>query len=404
MTVDAQLATWLADGDRSNTAIPSTSPAWDRFARTVCRSGLAGLILEAALRKGIDLPDGISATLRDRATVVAAHNLNQMHELERLLAAFERAGVPVLPLKGAALHLTVYDRPDLRPMSDLDLLIKPESTERTFRLLRECGYRRGFELVRDDFFPKYHYEVEFLGPPPSCTRIDLHARPLRPLRLARTLPDDALWQGAFKARCGRAEALLPRPDRMFIHLAAHAAYHGCSRLLWLYDLKRLADHCGDTMDWSMVVRSAHDWRLSLPVLRAVERAEAFLGPIVPPAVSQDLRDRPSNWRDRMTLAQTPQDAASPAAHVLVNLLCTPGVRFKTGYLWAHLMPGNKHLGGLYPYRHRGWTACAHVWRIGRAVRRMVIEPLIGLGRRVVRRVARGKPPVLDAGRSVPEGG
>ena len=88
------------------------------------------------------------------------------------------------------------------------------------------------------------------------------------------MPDDALWEGARAVRIEEAEALVPSPELMFIHLAAHAAYHGCSRLLWLYDLARLEGAGKGAMDWPLVARRAGEWGLSLPVTRAIERASS----------------------------------------------------------------------------------------------------------------------------------
>ena len=124
-------------------------------------------------------------------------------------------------------------------MSDVDLLIRADTVDRAFAALEGCGCKRGFELLRDDFFPRYHYEVEFHTTSARPLRLDLHVRPLRPLRIARLMPDDALWKGARRVNVDDAYAFVPAPEAMLVHLCAHAAYHGCSRLLWLYDIHHL---------------------------------------------------------------------------------------------------------------------------------------------------------------------
>ncbi len=383
-----QLSAWLQQAGPSRSDIPTTDRAWDDLAGSACRSGLAGLLLEAAARLEARLPVQVMERLRRRARATAAENLSAMHVLDGVVQAFHRAHVPVMLLKGAALIRTVYPRYDLRPMSDVDLLVRPGSAGQALRLLERHGCCRGLDLLREDFFPKYHYEVDFITDSPRPLRIDLHARPLRPLRVARTMPDDALWEGAFVVRIEEAEVLVPSPELMFIHLAAHAAYHGCSRLLWLYDLARLVDVCAagakapgsqrddsfnDAMDWSLVARRAGEWGLSLPVTRAIERASALMGPICPPHVLDALRAHRVSWRDRLVLDRAPGDAASPVAHVAVNLLCTPGMWFRLGYLLALLRPGRKHLGEVYPFRHPAWPVCAHIWRVVRAMGRIVGE-------------------------------
>ena len=388
---DTKLAPWLMAAGSPNAELPATADAWAELARVAGADGLAGLVLEQASRRGIELPLAVLEQLRSASMVVAAGNIQAAAGLGEILKSFNRAGVPLMLLKGAALNLTVYPRPDLRPTSDVDLLIHPDHVEASLRLLEECGCRRGFDLVRDDFFPKYHYEVELFTDSPAPVRIDLHARPLRPLRISQTMPDDGLWEGAQSVLVGDAEAKIPSPEMMFIHLAAHAAYHGCSRLLWLYDIKRLTDAYGDSMDWGLIVRRTGQWRLSWPLLRAIERAGGLLGPVCPSEVTHALGAHPTSWRDRLALAHAPRDASSPMSHLVVDLLCTPGFRFRLGYLLSFLLPGKKHLAGLYPYRHRGWQACAHVWRGCRAVLRGLEGLLGGLaaasrltGRRAVR--------------------
>ena len=295
-------------------------------------------------------------------------------------------------LKGAALNLTLYDRADLRPMSDVDLLVRPESAGDALRCLLRNGCRRGFALLRDDFFPKYYYELELVSESIHPQRIDLHAHPFRPLRLARTIPTDDFWLGAHRIDVGESEAFVPRREIMLIHLAAHAAFHGCSRLLWLYDIRRWAQRHGDMIDWRLFLQRADEWGLSQAVACALERTKALFGPVCPDDVVDRLRAAPTHWRDRITLAHTPRESASPTVHVAVNLLCTPGVRFRLGYLAALVRPGRDHLAGLYPWRHPGWVACAHVWRLVRAASRAAFAlPSIALRNlgRLARRVKVG---------------
>ena len=156
---------------------------------------------------------------------------------------------------------------------------------------------------------------------------------------------------------------------MFLHLAAHAGFHGARRLLWLYDIKRFAERHGETLDWAVVTRCATTWGLSLAVRRAVEQTQALWGPLFQSGMVDELAAHPTGWRDRLTLTQAPRDARSPVAHVVVDVLCTPGVRFRWGYLIAQLIPGRKHLAEVYPYRHPGWPLGAHLWRVLRVVGR-----------------------------------
>ena len=257
-------------------------------------------------------------------------------------------------------------------MADLDLLVGIARVVEAQRLLADLGCREGELVVRDGFFPAYYYETEVVTDGIVPARIDLHVRPFRPLRTARTIPVDALWRGAAIVRRGTAEACVPRVELQFIQLAVHAAYHGWARLIWLYDLKRLVDVQGDTIDWALVADTACRWRLSHPLRCTLLRLRKCLEPVGPPELVGRLAEHPVSWRDRLVLAHAPSDAAAPVAHVFINLLTTPGWRFRAGYLWALIRPGQCHLQEVYPLRHTGWTIVAQAWRWLRAAGRMTV--------------------------------
>jgi hypothetical protein len=257
-------------------------------------------------------------------------------------------------LKGAALslcravdapgYLPLYDRPDLRPMTDVDLLVRPSDAARAIAALQSCGCRRGMALLNDDLFPTYYYELEFFGPSPQPLRIDLHARPLRPLPLSRWMPDEALWDHAVEARVGETSVRVPRPEAMLIHLAAHAAFHGCRRFMWVYDIHHLLAQQASSLDWDLIVRLASQWRLASAVHEALSLCQRLFEEGVPADVLVALR-RAGDWRQ--------------------------GLRFRMGYLATVVRADNQHLGELYRHRHPGWVTCAHVCRMLRAVRRSV---------------------------------
>lgn len=299
-----------------------------------------------------------------------------VHEAERVLGVLHDAGVPVLLLKGLALLATTYRRPGLRPMGDIDLLIRPDDVERATEALARADCRRGAEFVRDDFFPRYYYETEWITQSQRPVRIDLHVRPFRPLRAACTVPDDALWDDASRISVGESPAWIPEPERMLIHLCAHAAFHGCERLIWLYDIHRFVRQFADRLDWDKFVALTESWRLALPVRTAIRACAQTLGTSVPRDVEEALAGGRVSWRDRLVLWQAPHDAERPALHVLTNAVTTPRHRVATGYLAACLGPNRAHLEQVYPWRHPGWVAAASCWRVLRAATR----PLAGLVR------------------------
>lgn len=297
-----------------------------------------------------------------KSPALGIQNLRMMRLLQRIATKFNDAAIPLMVLKGAALNLTLYDRCDERSMSDIDLLIHPKDVDKACALFEELGGLRGEPLVREDFFPRYYYAVEYKVGSIHPVRFDLHIRPFRPLRYSQIVPVDALWERASTVSIGRANILVPSVEEMSVHLAVHATVHGFSDGKWLTDIKRWVEAHGADIDWDRLLATAQQWRLALPVRKAFQRVQRDLGLACPSWVTHRLSRMRVTWRDRLALWHAPRDANHSATHVTVNLLCTPGCLFILGYLKAVLIPDRIHMSDWYGRRHAMWLPCAHILR------------------------------------------
>ena len=68
----------------------------------------------------------------------------QLDILQRLCAAFEQHSIDYLPLKGAILK-SMYPSAELRSMSDIDILIKPEQYDSIKSVMLLLGFSEGIE-------------------------------------------------------------------------------------------------------------------------------------------------------------------------------------------------------------------------------------------------------------------
>src|SRR5688500_13960566 len=86
------------------------------------------------------------------------------------IEALEGAGIETLMLKGAPLALLHYETVAVRPMADVDILVRPRRAEEAMRVLREHGWTPGREPA-EAVLPAHHshgFHDEGLG------EIDLH--------------------------------------------------------------------------------------------------------------------------------------------------------------------------------------------------------------------------------------
>ena len=71
-------------------------------------------------------------------------NQNQMYLLKVLFAAFEKDGISYMPLKGTLLK-KAYPKPEMRTMSDADVLIKEEEYSKIKSVMQRLGYTEKHE-------------------------------------------------------------------------------------------------------------------------------------------------------------------------------------------------------------------------------------------------------------------
>ncbi|MBN2560442.1 MAG: nucleotidyltransferase family protein [Phycisphaerae bacterium] len=346
---------------------------WEYVAAHAWQSRIGGILIHHLRCHRIDLPNSAASQLDAYREHVRAANAYRLARVEPVLARLQSEGVPFLVLKGAALNAVLYRDPGMRPMVDVDIMIHPHDAMRVDRLMADVGCTPGADLVRHDFYPRYHYEREYFTPHQPPVKTDLHVRPFRPLRYSRTVPDDALWGSPRTVQLGNLRVAIPGAEDMLVHLAVHAACHGLRELRWLYDVKCWLDRFGPHMDWNRVAEQCRRCKLDLPVRRALQAVSLTFG-AANPMVARALEAVTcrAGLLDRLALRQAPYGEKRPVADVLTNFLCTPGLRFRLGYLGAVLLPGTSHMGQLYRWRHPGWLLVAHAVRTARGLTRPLL--------------------------------
>ncbi|MGB8332796.1 MAG: nucleotidyltransferase family protein [Polyangiales bacterium] len=79
---------------------------------------------------------------RDDARRRAATGLAATALVTDVAQRLAEAGIAVMPVKGALLQHWLYDDPSERPLTDVDLLVRPEDFDRAVAQLETGGYRR----------------------------------------------------------------------------------------------------------------------------------------------------------------------------------------------------------------------------------------------------------------------
>ncbi len=209
------------------------------------------------------VPPGIAERFLKAMLENAERNRRLLFVLDELRHALSKSCVPVLVSKGLPVAERCYGDAALRVLYDLDLLVPVGKSARSLEVLRELGYVSFFTNDRNGrqtlfWRPReYRWDAEGVSDPDRPCLVELHTAPWEARWHGFDLRCDLdLWEGAQAAQVGGVPMLVPRDERLLVHLAVHYACNvleSNARLMHLLDIIRLLRRRSGELDWREVL-------------------------------------------------------------------------------------------------------------------------------------------------------
>jgi Uncharacterised nucleotidyltransferase len=233
------------------------------------------------------------------------HSLARHQVIERLLRELQTsaraAGIPVVVLKGPALHGEGLYAAGERPMGDVDLLIRAADSAAIARALAECDYAPGHAYRRHWVFepaqrrvPQTPHLGEHIDNP---IKVEVHTRIAESLPSSQIDITDSILPTALR----RGLNEYPSRARLMLHLLLHAAGNmraRALRLIQLHDIALLgATFCDGDWGELLGLRRNGLWWAAAPLALVLR----YYPGAVPQALYDTLRDEcPALLRRAMT--------------------------------------------------------------------------------------------------------
>lgn len=242
-------------------ALTSGAVDWPALVDLAVREGTAPLLHSHLRRLGVleRLPPAASRRLAEVARGVWAANAVLARHWGEASAALRQAGVETLTLKGMALANIVYAEPGLRPMADVDLLVRPADRAIALATLRALGYRTPGEAADLHGASRSFAELVRDG-----TRVDLHWHAARYLRFEGIVKvdHDGLWNRARPLVTPEGRSLMLSPEDLLLHLVLHLTLGSdFARVLWYADIDAVVRRFAGELDWERLIAEADRWRI-----------------------------------------------------------------------------------------------------------------------------------------------
>ena len=343
------------------------SAGWERALEIAQVHGVEAICHEALRRvcqSHPQLAGGMDAFRRARY-VATVRNMRMVAQLVEVLDALGSRGIEPIILKGAALALTVYEEPSLRPMRDLDLLVRVDALAGAREALLQLGYAtQGGPATRWEEENLLAHLIDLTAP--GRLPVEIHFR-LFPRAQPLFPEEERVWDRAAPFSVEGRKALRLAPSDELMYLCGHLRKHAQSeyRLVWFCDIAALdgqiQPEARAAFDAAM---AAHPERVELENVLRTARIW-FLGAAGEPGLAAPaVMESPLTASDRHL-----PEALDRIGDLLGHMpTWSQKARFVMGYLFPRLSYLKQFHGVSSDPAGWGWRVIRPFWVVARAVR------------------------------------
>jgi hypothetical protein len=274
---------------------------WDEFIPLAARHGVDGLLFywTNKLKLESSLPRNVYRSLRGIYESKLHSSEDYRKIIKKILMRCYESEIEIVLLKGAQLSHTDYPHFFLRPMGDIDLLIKGSNKLRIISLMLEMGfnlYHTGETC--DKFFIRgiSRREKENTHKP---IFVEVHSNLHVPIRLNKSFSVDMaeFWNGTLMEYFNGFPFRQLDPTYNLIYLCTHLGEHHFSRLIWSYDIALLIHRHGERIDWERLEDHCRRMKVRSPIYHSLSLCQELFGISIPEKILKNLA--PSWWRRKV---------------------------------------------------------------------------------------------------------
>jgi hypothetical protein len=319
---------------------------WGDFLDQATKHAVAPLIYHTLREDTAILRPPITDTLREAYYASATKNALLHHALEQTISTLHESGIPVILLKGSALAYGAYGNIALRPMGDVDLLVRTDMMPRTQAVLAQRGY-----LVREPVYPLPRHVTFTRTDGGVPVNVEIHQHIVSSPYYRKSIPEEWLWQEPLELSLGSEVGRMLSPEAAIFHSCLHFLDHTSMEggLLWLWDIVEIARNL--PVHWETVADRSAEFGITLPVRSVLLKCRELLGLVLPDDSLHRILSSQPGFVERQAYQFCLSPSRSSATKTLFDFLTTPGLRLRFRFLSSRVLPSRHHMMARYSIRH-----------------------------------------------------
>jgi len=250
---------------------------WDFILKKLIQSDIAPLAFHnLSIIKNNEIPKQFLDSLNNIYNYTIVKNIFIEKALEEILNAFYMEGIPVIPLKGAFMIGALYENIALRPLGDIDLLIKERDLDKIDAILLKNAYIK----IKKDLFTVSYIKKK--------TLVELHYKLNLPLSLS--IPHDFIWENALPEKIDNMTISYPSLEDAVIYSALHFSHHLSEAILCLssypglksiLDIHEIISRKKESISWDYIIDASKKYKITAIVYSALYLSKLYFNTDIP---------------------------------------------------------------------------------------------------------------------------
>jgi hypothetical protein len=308
-----------------------------------------------------------------------ARNMLLYDELNKILMAFKKAGIDTVVLKGAFLAEEIYKNIGLRPMSDIDLLVKEEDLQKTKIELSKMKYsayvyptktHEKFQTVYSEELPFTHQDKNIY--------VEIHWD-IQPRYAPYMIDINKFWSNTKIVQIAGVEVLTFAPEDLLqhlcLHLDKHINYSGAppaTPLRNYCDIVEVINYYKDTINWNYLLQSSKNYGIEEPIFQILFIAKEYFGTLVPENILNELESIKSDISfeeifNGLTKNNSNKKYQCLEMNYLLNLKTVNGIWNKLHIMMGDIFPSKEYMMYRYSINNKTQVYRYYLVRSGTAL-------------------------------------